>query len=450
MNGVVGTRAVALATAFAVAVFGGGLATAPTRAGDLILPGATTYYVGTGSAGVGGSCEQPDFGANGGDATPAFAAAFAAAVSGDVIYVCEGTFYFLTDPSTSLAGRTLTIVGAGADKTRLDGNHAQRMLCFFDGGAINLRDLSLVNGGGDDGWGAGAVYGYAVDFNIRRVVFDSNAALDPGKVGLGGALLLDHGSATIDHTIFRHNAITYEGGAIWAVNASLDISFSDFIDNTAGYHDGAIGIYAASLLKVRHSTFVDNEAYDQYGGAIHAQNITSVDIQASSFSGNRAHQNGGAVDLCAAYRSVIANSLFVDNHADLAGGAVGVFCGSDLSTNIYSNRFLRNSAGTWGGGVNTGHANNVTMHGNLFDRNTAPRGGGATLWTIDGWSRAEMAAVGGNIYTTNTATISGGGIYLECATSTARKLLLSGNSFAGNLALGAGASRTKEVAAGPC
>ena len=61
-------------------VFGGGLATAPTRAGDLILPGATTYYVGTGSAGVGGSCEQPDFGANGGDATPTFAAAFAALI----------------------------------------------------------------------------------------------------------------------------------------------------------------------------------------------------------------------------------------------------------------------------------------------------------------------------------------------------------------------------------
>ena len=98
---------------------------------------------------------------------------------------------------------------------------------------------------------------------------------------------------------------------------------------------GALLIHASSNVTVHHSSFVNNSAIDRGGGAIHLRPSSAIDggnralfgstltIKNCTFSGNRAHANGGAISIddrtitAAKSTSIIHvnlyNTTFLDN-----------------------------------------------------------------------------------------------------------------------------------------
>ena len=427
-----------------------------------------TIYIGAGGAGGGGSCAGPDFGTNGGDATPVFASAYAEIVTSGSIFVCEGTYDFATNPETELGGRSITIKGAGRTTTHLSGGNVRRIFNMGDetplGSSLTLRDLHITEGGGNAGEGAGAVYVENVALAISNVTFDNSGVTVDGSnggiltvidgsatikrsaflggtaAGLGGAIYVDDSTLTVMGSEFSENNAAW-GGAILATGSSVMVRSSRFESNVALGHDGAIGVYDGSL-EVRSSTFDDNEATSEYGGAIHTMD-SDVIIDSSRFRQNDAAANGGAVDLCAdssPYRVTVRNSLFSDNTAGGAGGGLGIFCVGFAEALVTGNRFLHNVAGTDGGGVWIS-AWETQLKKNRFDRNEATsHGGGAAIWKQGAWTPLKMQALRGNLYRTNSADC-GGGIAIDDGDEDLALLLSRSSRFTDNTATDASTER---------
>ncbi len=170
--------------------------------------------------------------------------------------------------------------------------------------------------------------------------------------GGGGAIYIGPAphDVNIENCLFSDNIASYTGGAIhMGTGAKLDVFSTSFIGNTAAFWGGAIGTGTRGVnrtreLSVSSSRFVNNSAV--YGGAI-GGDMTRPAVNSSSFVGNHAGQNGGAI-----YTPLTRGWLFVTNST-----------------------FYGNAAGNVGGGVTLGSASFVTNCTFAGNRATGSGGG---------------------------------------------------------------------------
>lgn len=262
----------------AVVVFGLVLAglMVPTAARATGPADITNIYVATsGSTATGGSCANPDF--VGTDQTPiqaAVDAAIADSGSAHTINLCEGTWNFTEEVLVPVKVETLTIQGAGADKTILDGGDMTRIL---------------------------HVNGTAEDAALSPVVVLNDMAFRNGYAGnstSGGAVFVDaSASLYVSRSVFTDNNSTMFGGAIalfgrgnpWWTGGTFTIDSSYFANNTANVDGGAVMNSANAFpgLTVRNSTFYRNTARVRAGGALSAP-FASAEVYGSTFVDNRA------------------------------------------------------------------------------------------------------------------------------------------------------------------
>lgn len=231
-----------------------------------------------------------------------------------------------------------TMTGGGAVKA-LPGSSATFVNCSFRGNSSPLR--------------GGALVVRSSDVTVQGGDFTGNRTNLPGHNprSFGGAIMVLDGTLSVSGTRFEANEAGWIGGAIYAIgNWNL-----------------------GSNVTVSHSTFVSNRAVADpccvnsdltSGGAIHAEDLTSLRVDGSLFVQNRADY-GGAVD---SYRAdvQIAGSVFQRNEAGV-GGAI-----SSLS--------LDNSdASTDNGATNRRPARLVVDRSLLQGGGAAPRSGGCIL-----------------------------------------------------------------------
>ncbi len=287
--------------------------------------------------------------------------------SGDdvTINVGAGTFDE-NDIFDAAALNSLTITGAGASSTILDGTETGNVL-IIAGGTVNISGVTIENGSnGDDGAGidscdanAGCVvtisdstfsdnnapaWGGAIDNgdnggNGTLTVTDSTFTDDTAGANGGGAI--DNGAnggggtVTVSGSTFTDDsaAPSGRGGAIDNADdngsGTVTVSGSTFTGNTAGGGGGAIANGSDGgdgNLTVSNSTFSDNSATD--GGAIDnadASGSGTTAVSDSTFSGNTASSDGGAIDNAdnSAHGSTTAtSSTFSGNGASGSGGTV--------------------------------------------------------------------------------------------------------------------------------
>ncbi|MEM7049927.1 MAG: right-handed parallel beta-helix repeat-containing protein [Acidobacteriota bacterium] len=209
----------------------------------------------------------------------------------DVVVLGEGT-YFLT-----LGGRgedqaatgdldlsdDLTIIGAGADRTRIDGRGLDRL--FDLRGAVRLELVAVRLENGDSGsHSGGAVRALDNDSTVvldRSVIADSQALADHA---LGGAIY-SQGAVEITYSSLIRNQAGSSGGAV-AGSGSLQVAGSTFSENNAEYEYGG-GLYVASGgdLDLRHSTLHANRAM-KVGGGVYVHGLASARVQASILARN--------------------------------------------------------------------------------------------------------------------------------------------------------------------
>ncbi len=348
--------------------------------------------------------------------------------SGGTIYLCPGTYHFLT--AAVMQRNDITLKGAGATQTILDGGYDSRIVVTM--GNLLIESLTMQNARGFDADEGGAVLaGGTVD--VTSVTFKHNFA------NKGGGAIAAGGTVVAYESVFTSNTAHDQGGAI-ASHSFVFVYDSSFTSNSSIADENCVGgggaIASVDDVFVERSTFTrntavvstdlltceDNQNYGGSGGAIGTYAFAFV--QDSTFSGNTAAVAGGAImalDLTPTAHTefTIERSTFIKNRA-LYGGALYVSSDRPLiTTTITGNVFKGNSAkvgagkGSWfrtnsgrGGAVYA--QTQITMTNNRFSQNRASVSGGAA-YLLTG-SDETLAAMTGNRFVANIGGKAGGAV----------------------------------------
>lgn len=292
--------------------------------------------------------------------------AFKTALSGGgtVTFSCSGTITLTSEAVVSVN----TVIDGSGQSVILSGNNAVRILRLVSTSAnprsLTVRNLTLAN----------------------------------GSAARGGAITVEHqGQLTIENVTFSGNVAPDGGSAIYnGFESTLSVTDSRFLNNDASAGNdergATIAIIGPGPLTVQNSEFINNLGSN--GVAINTIN-TALTIDNSRFTGNSAlaaavdsgqgnptlRGYGGAV-----YTDrgtvVIRNSVFENNTARSAGGALALHVADQQSLTIENNTFRDNQAiglvngpkGSGGGvyifGLEAGNLG-LTLSGCLFAGNRA-------------------------------------------------------------------------------
>jgi hypothetical protein len=287
---------------------------------------------------------------------------------GGIVELAAGTY---AAPSSgfkiSNPRRSFTIRAALGAAVALDGGGQHPVLVLRNsGGVIVFENLIFRNGGGGS---PTTSPGVTVDAGVARFVgcrFEDNAGAsgaDGGGVKVrngsaasfigcsfarnsspiaGGAMMIDVSDVEVLGGAFADNHVNVpghdpssHGGAISVIDGTLHVSDALFQGNQAGFVGGAIyafGTWTAprsvphTSVAITRSTFQGNVIAPQpccpppgprTGGAIHAEDQTTLDVKDSFFVDNQA-QFGGALDIFRALVNV-SGSTFQGNRGTLTG-----------------------------------------------------------------------------------------------------------------------------------
>ncbi len=163
--------------------------------------------------------------------------------------------------------------------------------------ATNFIDIDGTKFVNNSALYGGAMFVWGSNYSISNSVFDNNSAFGKGNMtpnnNNGGALVVTQGNIPISGTIinsnFTNNKAQY-GGAAWINEGTVDISNSNFINNTATVKAGAIGfepVYTKITATVYGTNFINNTAGVD-GGAIYSSG--DLRISDSDFDNNKAQK----------------------------------------------------------------------------------------------------------------------------------------------------------------
>jgi predicted outer membrane repeat protein len=201
----------------------------------------------------------------------------------------------------------LTIDGPGAPNLTISGNNASRVLQVGAGVTLDLKDVTVADGGG---------------------------------VGTGAGIFNGGGTLTVTDTMFSGNtagAVGSGGGAIFSIDGTLTVTNSTFSGNSARFDAGG-GIRTRGTATVTNSTFSGNSA--SAGGAIFTDGAGSLTVTNSTFSGNSADFGGGIFNggfgTLTLRNTIVANSPSGGNCAGLIvdGGGNLQYPGTDCGVTI--------------------------------------------------------------------------------------------------------------------
>jgi hypothetical protein len=332
------------------------------------------------------------------------------------LYLCSGTYYGRISVPRDYR---LTIEGTDRDLTTLIGNDGTgtisasnlntgvtlRGITFRDtnqgtGGVVYARNGTLTIDtcrfvDNTANLGGGAVAGQTLDeLLIEDTIFESNEAT---TFAGGAASFTGNVSVTIRDSEFidnLSNGFNRLGGALeLGNNEAVLIERTAFIDNYADY-GGAIGSFGAlgDELTTIDCTFTDNTT-DNGAGALRVDTITYTD-EGSTFAGNLADL-GGAIELLNGDDHELTGTVFIDNEADEAGGALRVWADERSGVTLTDVSITDNSARN--GGALHIEGMDVEIDGGEMLRNEVLAGYGSGIYLIEGTCDATSVNMGSGI-----------------------------------------------------
>lgn len=248
---------------------------------------------------------------------------------GDVILIDPGTYTlsFGSAGEDAAAGgdldilKDVTITGAGAATTVIDGNGIDRVFEVVSG-TVSITDVAVQGGAVASDTGGGLHVRVAADVTVSRAVFTGNSAQDGGAIANHGILSLD------DVTIDNNSADQAGGGLMNQGTATLlGVTISDNTctsDNGGGIHSPVGDLSATNVTISGNSTPSD-------GGGIHSDSI--VTLQNVTITNNTAA--GGSGFFAGAGATVtVRNTIIAANNtsADIDGPF------TSLGNNLIGNR----------------------------------------------------------------------------------------------------------------
>ena len=191
--------------------------------------------------------------------------------------------YTENDTINASALYSLTIAGAGASTTTVNGNVAGSV--FTVSGTVTLSGLTMTNGGG-----ANAGYGGGIDNGGTLTVTDSTVS-DNNSLYFGGGIW-NTGILTVTGSTLSGNTTAAFGGGIDNNGGTLTVTGSTLSGNSAGAQAGGIKTDRGTVT-ITNSTLSGNSATlaGSIGGGIESY-LSATTVVDSTLSGNGAASGG--------------------------------------------------------------------------------------------------------------------------------------------------------------
>lgn len=240
----------------------------------------------------------------------------------------------------------------------------------------------------------------------------NDVTVDAGQGAIGGNLLVEAGTATVNGGAFTNGIGGTNGGAIAVIGGTLAINGpTAFTANATAGNGGAI-FADGSTLTIDAAAFNGNNAVN--GGGIYAENGGNITITITTFDTNTATTNGGGIHAAANSGTfTTTGNLFTGNTADAGGG---IFNGANAAFTVTNSNFTGNTAAAGGGGIfnATAAALEMVIRNSGFSTNEATIGPGGDILNqsvaglfIYSSTLANSTSTGGNaLSTTGPATLN--------------------------------------------
>ncbi|PRP87620.1 hypothetical protein PROFUN_04647 [Planoprotostelium fungivorum] len=262
--------------------------------------------------------------------------------------------------------------------------------------------------------GGGVFMTGGTSLSLTSCTFHDNSAAS------GGGMYVSNGFNTsiVQDTVFTRGSASLGGGLYLNSEEGSNITLSSltFNDNTA-FIGGALYIKGSLLLlQITDTVFDSNSATLTNGGGIFFSLVSAENIllRGLNFFNNSAAGAGGAGYILSSVRSArssLQNMQLRDNSASGDGGALyfqGVF--SNISVN--NNQVTGNYAGGNGGGfLILSSSSNFIITSSNFSQNSAEVGGAISA---QGQTKLDVMTITGNTINNNSATLSAGGVSMNC------------------------------------
>ncbi len=305
-------------------------------------------------------------------------------------------------------------------------------------------DLSII---GQTGWTTINASQLSRHFNLAPAssLAVKNLNLINGKSIYGGSIYVDKGILIVDNSTFSNNyagtsdssdQLIGQGGAIFAINSSIELVNSSFTNNQTRHSGsnvsgGAVYIQGGEKTTIVNTSF--NYNYADKGGAVYLSTISHpVLFENSIFNANSAG-DGGAIFMNHSAEFLIRNSQFVNNRANFHGAAIAakfIQTGSVVQTKFDGNKtdftsaaaiywwgmatsewfegsarlylldsqFINHSASSFGGAVIVNQTGEIVLRGTEFRDNGPLKNCAATFEA----PTSEYLSLGGNYSSDNS------------------------------------------------
>ncbi|MGB0211519.1 MAG: nuclease, partial [Algiphilus sp.] len=361
------------------------------------------------------------------------------------------------ESTTIKAGRALLRGGAAA--TMLFAGNAlatEYTVTTLDDNTVNDGDISLreaIDAARTDAAvgdaPAGSADGDSIVFDTGLFSVDPTIVLNPalGPLQIGDDVSIDGSgtvppvTVTIDANGIQAFAIDAAGGAGGMQAVSIaDLSITSGFSTTSG---GAMIIAAGSEVALDgvgiNGSVANGGNADQGGGAIfNAGMLTITGGDISDNSAPTGSGSGGAIFNADNATLSVSGTLFNNNSAQRAGGAIEARAGS--TTTLDGVTLDGNSTGPSpgnGGGLHITGAGDATITGGSVTGNSAANEGGG-LWNGFGTMVVDSTTVTGNTASGDGPANGGGGIFNNEGTLQVDGATISGNTADGTSGSGGG------------
>ncbi len=359
--------------------------------------------------------------------------------------------------AVSLAGGTLI----SSDESTFIGNSAEN-----HGGAVYVaystnEDSSknpgvLVMTGGTFENNVASVAGGAVsartacEVTLTSTILKGNSALSAVSSEGGGAIFANDNSVTLSSVVLDGNSTSYYGGAVTALNATVNMNSNTQIKNSVGITGNAINLRGTGNCTLTDVSITDNVA-DNGSGVVYITGSGSLNITRLTATGNQ-NNNGGVIYSSGSATISITDSTVTGNTALISGGAIDHRSSGKLT--VDNTTISNNASGLVGGAISARGKGTVEIKNSTLENNEAQavktdsslicRGGGAVYVSTDSNVVITSSSFNGNnaegTQDTGTMTDAGGAILVDGGS-----LTVSETSFTGNTANNGGAIGTSKA-----
>jgi hypothetical protein len=265
-----------------------------------------------------------------------------------------------------MIAKDLSIVGPGESVITVSGNHASRVFHIAVKLTASISGLTIANG---EAPFAGGIWNEGT-LTVTGCTITANL----GSAGHGGILNGLGATLTVTDSAITGNVATSagaNGGGISSVDGSLTITDTTISGNSAGDFGFGGGIFYSDLqhvgiLIIANSTINDNFAHD--GGGIFVE-FGSATVASSSISGNFVPGVGGGVANFGLL--TVIDSTITGNYSELGGGIHNGGSTAPLTLTITNSTITDNSATLLGGGIYIDPGDVTTLRNTLLGGNTA-------------------------------------------------------------------------------